>query len=405
VSHDVEQPGALNRSKLRRVLWVFSLTQITSWGVLYYAFAVLLRPIAEDTGWSPVFLTASFSTGLIVSGLVGIAVGRRLDSHGPRAVMTAGSVAGVAAVVIVATASSQHVFLLGWVVAGVSMSAVLYPPAFAALTRWGGRRRVGALTALTLVAGFASTVFAPLAAWLEASVGWRSTYVVLALVLGAITIPLHWWGLDEPWHYDADSDSSSDDEARETTRTGPFIALGLAITIGAFVVYGAVINLVPMLVEQGLSTGQAAVALGIGGAGQVAGRLGYARLARWSSPVGRTAAVLALAAASTAFLAISASSFMLALLGSTIAGVARGLLTLVQATAVSDRWGTEHFGRLNGILTAPAMIAAALAPFGVSILAAASGGLAEAFFFLGAMCLVAAVLALRTQVVSQASSR
>ena len=87
-----DQPGALSRSGLRRVLWVFSVTQVTSWGILYYAFAVLLQPMADDTGWRPVFLTAAFSGGLIVSGVCGIFVGRRLDVNGPRAIMTAGAV-------------------------------------------------------------------------------------------------------------------------------------------------------------------------------------------------------------------------------------------------------------------------------------------------------------------------
>ena len=404
MSQHVEQPGALSRSGLRRVLWVLSVTQITSWGILYYAFAVLLQPMADDTGWSPVFLTAAFSTGLIVSGVCGIFVGRRLDAHGPRVIMTAGSVVGVVAVVLVATASSRAMFLAAWVVAGVAMSAVLYPPAFAALTRWGGHRRLGALTALTLVAGFASTVFAPLAAWLESAMGWRSTYLILAVVLAVVTIPVHWWGLNHPWHGVQRRDAEDVDDARTIRRTPPFIVLGVVMTIGSFVIYGAVINLVPMLIEQGLTTRQAAIALAIGGAGQVAGRLGYSRLHRWSSPAGRAAFVLGLAAASTVYLAVSASTFLLALTGSAIAGVARGLLTLIQATAVTDRWGIEHFGRLNGILGAPVMLAAAVAPFGGAALAEVSGGFREAFIILAAMCAAAAVLALRTRVASRAES-
>ena len=398
MSQHVEQPGALSRSGLRRALWVLSVTQITSWGVLYYTFAVLLQPMADDTGWSPVFLTAAFSTGLIVSGVCGIVVGRRLDVRGPRVIMTVGSVVAVVAVLLVATASSRAMFLAAWVVAGVAMSAVLYPPAFAALTRWGGHRRLGALTALTLVAGFASTVFAPLAAWLESSMGWRSTYLTLAVVLAVVTIPLHWWGLDHPWHGVQRRDAANDDDARTITRTPPFIMLGVVMTIGSFVIYGTVINLVPMLVEQGLTTRQAAIALGIGGAGQVAGRLGYARLNRWTSAPARASIVLALAAASTAFLALSASTFFLVLVGSAIAGVARGLLTLIQATAVTDRWGIEHFGRLNGILGAPVMLAAALAPFGGAALAHVSDGFQDAFLILAALCAAVAVLALRTRV-------
>ena len=405
VSEHIEHAGALDRSGLRRVLWVLSVTQITSWGVLYYAFAVLLQPMADDTGWSPVFLTAVFSAALIVSGGCGIVVGRRLDSHGPRAIMTAGSIVAIAAVVLIATATSQAMFVVAWVLAGVAMSAVLYPPAFAALTRWGGDRRLGALTVLTLVAGFASTVFAPLAAWLESSMGWRSTYVILAVVLGVVTIPLHWWGLDQPWHRVAHRDPAGDDGASPITRTSAFIVLGVVMTIGSFVVYGAVINLVPMLIEQGLTTRQAAIALGVGGAGQVAGRLGYRRLNRWSSAAGRAFFVLALAAASTVFLAVSASTFILALVASAIAGVARGLLTLIQATAVTDRWGIEHFGRLNGILGAPVMLAAALAPFGGAALAAVSGGFQEAFLLLAGLCAVVAVLALRTGVETEPRRR
>ena len=65
------------------------------------------------------------------------------------------------------------------------MAGMLYPPAFAALTRWGGDRRVRALTTLTLVAGLASTVFAPLAAGLDDWLGWRGAYLVLLVVLVA----------------------------------------------------------------------------------------------------------------------------------------------------------------------------------------------------------------------------
>ena len=73
------------------------------------------------------------------------------------------------------------------------MTGTLYPPAFAALTRWWGPRRLTALTALTLLAGLASTIFAPLTAALLAQLGWRHTYLTLAAVLGLITIPAHLW--------------------------------------------------------------------------------------------------------------------------------------------------------------------------------------------------------------------
>ena len=86
------EPAALTRGGLRRVLAVLCVTEIVSWGVLYYAFPVLAPTIAADTGWPMATTTAAFSTGLVVSALVGIWSGRLLDRIGPRPVMTAGSV-------------------------------------------------------------------------------------------------------------------------------------------------------------------------------------------------------------------------------------------------------------------------------------------------------------------------
>ncbi|MGW4589668.1 MFS transporter, partial [Amycolatopsis thermoflava] len=150
------QPGFLSRAGLRRVLVTLCVTEITSWGVLYYAFPVLATDIARATGWSPSWITAGFSGGQLVAALAGIPVGRWLDRHGPRWLMTGGSVLAVPAVVAIATAQNLGWFVAAWLLAGVAMGATLYPPAFAALTRWYGPRRVGALTVVTLVAGLAS---------------------------------------------------------------------------------------------------------------------------------------------------------------------------------------------------------------------------------------------------------
>src|SRR3954454_2041198 len=194
-----EEPEALNEFGLRRVLVVLCVTEIVSWGVLYYAFPVLAPSIAADTGWTIAEVTAAFSTGLVVSALLGIPAGRWLDRAGPRPVMALGSVLAVPAVVGIATASTLPAFFAAWALAGVAMAGTLYPPAFAALTRWWGPRRITALTAVTLLAGLASTIFAPLTATLLGHLQWRGSYLVLAAVLGVVTIPAHLLGLRGRW--------------------------------------------------------------------------------------------------------------------------------------------------------------------------------------------------------------
>jgi len=113
----------------------------------------------------------AFSARLLMSAVPGIVVGRLLDRLGPRLVMTPGSLPGVTALLSVATAPSPQWFLAAWMFAGRPQSMLLYIPAFAALTRWSGPRRVLAMTTLSLVAVLASRP------------GWRAADVVLAAAL------------------------------------------------------------------------------------------------------------------------------------------------------------------------------------------------------------------------------
>ncbi|WP_434444054.1 MFS transporter [Lentzea sp. E54] len=373
----------------RRVLIVLCATEIISWGVLYYAFPVLLPTISSRSGWSLAAITAGFSASQIVAGLVGVPVGKLLDRHGPRAIMTTGSVLAVLALAALASARSLAWFTAAWLLAGVAMAGVFYAPAFAALTRWYGPRRVSALTALTLVAGLASTVFAPLTAVLNDHVGWRGTYLALAGFLAVTTIPLHLWGLRLPWPA-VEHDGGHTPSA--VARSRPFLVLVVAMSLAAFSVYAVVINLVPLLTERGMTTSAAAVALGLGGVGQVLGRLGYARLAARTSVRTRTLLVLLVSAVVTVLLGVVPGPALLLVAGSVLAGVMRGIFTLVQATAITDRWGSVHYGQLNGLLTAPVMLTAAVAPWAGSALAAWLGGYPAVFVVLGVVGVLAAAL-------------
>ena len=391
------QPDALDAVGLRRVVVVLSTVQIVSWGVLYYAFAALQSSITIETGWSSVAVTGAFSVAQFVSGGVGIWVGRHIDEHGPRSVMTAGSRVSLPGVTAVAVAPNLAVFYLGWVLIGVAMAATLYPPAFAALTHWGGAQRVRALTTLTLVAGLASTVFAPLASGLDDWLGWRGGYLVLLGGLVMITVPLHWWGLHHPWKQHTPGSGPGvqppPDHRAAVLRSVPFRRLTAANALVSLTAFAVLINLVPMLVEQGLSRNTAALALGLGGVGQVVGRLGYARFAAATSVTARTVSVVLALGLATAALALAPASTGLLIALCMVLGLARGIYTLVQATAVTDRWGPAAYGTLNGVLTAPALVTAAAAPFVGAALAHLLGGYSAAFLLLAGVALAAAALA------------
>ena len=257
--------GTGDRSRPRAVLPALCITQITSWGIVYYAFPVLNPAITTDTGWPTGATTAAFSVALLISAFAGIRVGRIIDRRGPCTVMTTGSVLGVASLLIVATAPNLPMFFSGWLLAGFAMAATFYQPAFAALTRWWAPDHVRALTVVTLAGGLASTVFAPLTAALADLMSWRMTYAVLALVLALVTVPAHALALKAPWPKAPPAPAHASDSAT-VARSRPFWMLAIALTLSAFAVYAVVIALVPLFLQRGYSTSQAAWALGLGGA-------------------------------------------------------------------------------------------------------------------------------------------
>jgi MFS family permease len=382
-----------DRSRPRAVLPALCATQVTSWGIVYYAFPVLNPEITAATGWSAGATTAAFSAALLVSAIAGIRVGRTLDHRGPRMVMTAGSVLGVLSLLIVAAAPNLAAFTAGWLLAGFAMAATFYQPAFAALTRWWAHQQVRALTIVTLAGGLASTVFAPLTAALADHLTWRATYTALAGILALITIPAHALALNAPWPKAPPPPDRPSDHADAVARSRPFWMLAAALTLASFATYAVVVALVPLLLDRGYTTTQAAWALGLGGAGQTLGRTLYATLARRTGATLRAALLIALGGITTAAIALVPGPYALLVALSIAAGMVRGNLTLLQATAITDRWGATHYGRLSGLLGAPTTSAAALAPFAGAALAAPLGGYPALFLLLAALSLAAAITA------------
>lgn len=387
--------GTGDRSRPRGVLPALCATQITGWGILYYAFPVLLPRITADTGWSAGTTTGAFSVALLVTAVAGIPVGRILDRRGPHAVMTGGSLLAVLAMLCVSAAPNLPVFFAAWTAAGVAMAATFYQPAFAAVTRWWGADRVRALTVITLAGGLASTVFAPLTAALAEHLSWRAAYAVLAAILALVTVPAHALALRAPWPAAPVEarDRPAAPQADRVTRTRPFLLLGAAFTLSGFAMHAVVFGLVPLLTERGASASTAAWALGLGGVGQTLGRALYATLARRTGAMTRTTLLIAAGGATTAAFALVPGPIPLLIALAVLAGLVRGNLTLLQATAVSDRWGTRHYARLSALLAAPATFAAALAPWAAAVLAGALGGQTALFGVLALISLTAAALA------------
>ncbi|MDQ3809648.1 MAG: MFS transporter, partial [Chloroflexota bacterium] len=263
------------------------MTEAISWGVLYYAFGALLVPMEADLGWSRGVITGALSLALVISGLAAIPVGRWLDQHGARALMSLGSVAGSLLVLAWAATDSPILFYLVWAGIGVVMAMLLYEPAFAVVATWFDRYRARALTAVALMGGFASTIFLPLTGWLVEAQGWRAAVVSLAIVLAVGTLPphalllrrrpedlgLHPDGAPGATHAEHPRARTADVSLGVAVRDATFRWLVVAFCLSTAVAFGVHIHMVSLLLDRGYAPTLAAALAGAVGAVQAVGRI------------------------------------------------------------------------------------------------------------------------------------
>jgi predicted MFS family arabinose efflux permease len=379
-------------TRAHAILGALSITETVSWGILYYAFAVFLTPMARELGASNAQVTGAFSLALVISGVAGIAVGRWLDRGSPRLLMTLASIAGVALVLAWSQVTTLTALYAVWIGIGLVMAAVLYEPAFVVLAKWfadpDARRR--ALTALTLVAALASFIFLPLSQALIEANGWRDALVILAVILAAITVPLHAIALRRPPRAHVESSPTRSTATSDALRTVPFWLLTGAFFLGTFAGTAMVVHLVVFLLRDGESAAFAALATGLIGVMQIPGRLLFGPLASRTPRAVATASIfLAVAAGVAVIVAVEARAAILA--GVVLLGMGNGMTTLARATAIADLYGPASYGAIGGVAASATTGARAAGPLLGALWAAAVGYHALLWTFVGLAVAAAAM--------------
>jgi sugar phosphate permease len=396
--HTLEQRAGLPLSRAWAIVGALSVTETVSWGILYYAFAVFLLPMRRELGFSTAELTGAFSLALLIAGVAGIAVGRYLDARSPRALMTAGSVAGVLLVLAWSRVEGLLALYALWAGIGLVMATVLYEPAFVVLAKWfpAAQQRRRALTTLTLVAALASFIFLPLSQALIDAHGWRDALLILAAILAAITIPIHALVLRQApaprREIEREAPSAS---ASEALRSAPFWLLAAAFFLATLTGIAMTVHAVPYLVERGYSAPFAAFAVGLVGFSQIPGRVLFAALGGRIPAAWATAGVFALIAVGIAVL-VSVQGTAAAIAGLVLLGMGNGMSTLSRATLIADRYGAGAYGTIGGVAAFFTTGARAAAPVAAAVYAAAVG-YPTLLWTLAALAGVAAALAFRAE--------
>lgn len=377
------------------VVVALGITQIIGYGTLYYSFSTLAPQMGRDLGLPEAWIFAALSVSLFLGSLFAPQAGRWADRYGAGRLMAFGSVLASVALVAAALAPEKISFVLALVAMEVAGCFVLYGTAFVAVVQTGGAKGKTGITHLTLIAGFASTLFWPLTDWLAAHFDWRSIYLLFAGLNLFICLPLHGWIARFPADLEGRGSPTTSTPASEQPVTGPsptrqalaerlFPLMLAGFALQGFVLSAILVHMVPLVTALGSGTAGVYVSMVFGPA-QVLSRL--VNMVLGATLVQTRLAVIAAAMLPLALLILLLSAPFIpgVLVFVALTGLGSGLISIVGGTLPLELYGRQGYGRRLGVVTAARQVSAAFAPFALSAMMAGLGILPSlgALFTLG----------------------
>lgn len=345
------------------------LTQIIGYGTLYYSFSILAPDMARDLNWSTEWIFGALSAALLLGGLSAPWLGRAIDHFGAGRVMTAGSAIAAAALVACAFAPGKTAFVVALIVIEVAANLVQYGAAFALLVQIRPQTAQRSITYLTLIAGFASTIFWPITTALHVHLSWQNIYLVFAGLNLLICLPLHAWlsyGLSKGRRQEQTGSGHVVEGVLDpNVRRVGFILMVAGFSLQSLVSAAVLVHMVPLL--SGLGLGATAAIVGtLFGPSQVLSRFTNMVLGGNLPPLVLATIAAVLIPGGVLILIVTAPSVTGAMAFAVVFGLGNGLFSIVTGTLPLMLFGSEGYGGLQGKVMAARLIVSATAPFALA---------------------------------------
>jgi hypothetical protein len=338
---------------------VLGINQTLSWGMTFYLPAIIGAPAAATLGQSAFHILGAFSWALLVAGACAPRVGKWIDRHGGRGALLASIVVIATGQLVLAATPDLAVWYLGWTIIGAGMSMGLYDAAFATAGGLLGQEAGPSITGITLVAGFASTVFWTLGATLIGLLHWRGLLLAYAGLMLLVNLPMVWL-LIPPAPPRPHQDAAAGDTPRSPAQRRALVLLGAFFALRWFITSAIAVHVLSLLQGIDLTETEAVGVAALIGPGQVAGRileyvigprvnlLTKARVGALLFPAGAALLLLGGPYAATAF--------------ALLYGMSNGIMTINRGTLPLAVFGPAGYARILGWLAVPVLLAQALAP-------------------------------------------
>ena len=355
----------------------FMVAETVIWAAIFYSFPALVLQWQGEFGWSATQAMGAFSIALAVQGLAAPWVGRLIDRGRAPLGMPLGALGALIGLVALTQITTLWQFYAVWTWLGLMMGFTLYDATFSVVTRARGPHARAAITAITLAAGFASTLAYPLTAVMIEIGGWRAAVWALAGLVLVLVLPLLWLGAKR---LEVEVQSRNLQPAGKPTLTAQHImrrpgfwplAGGFALTaLGSAILLA---HLLPLLTALGVPMGLAILAASTIGPAQVAARvllmLAGARVSAWQVSLG--AFILLSLAALT--IGAAAALPVLALVFAVAQGMGNGVISILRPVVTREVMGEVGFGESAGAVARLSLFAFAIAPGLGALLADAAG--------------------------------
>jgi hypothetical protein len=325
---------------------------------------------------------------LLAAGFAAPLAGRLVDRHGAATVMTAGSVAAAGAMAALALLPGPAGFVVGLLLVQMATTFVTYDAAFACLVQNTGLAAGRRIVHLTLIAGFASTIFWPLTSWLHGVLPWQTIVLAYAALNLCVCAPVHHRlkrmrsPVEPPAAATGDGPSAGAAKAAHAPAPLPeerqrraMVLVAIAFALGGFVLSAILAQMVPLL--SALRLGDAAVAVAmLFGPAQVLVRFVNMQVGQASHPIVATLVSSALLPVGVAILALGGSNLFAACVFAVVLGAGSGLKSIVQGTLPLALFGRRAYGERLGRIASVRLVMASVAPFVLALMLETSGAVA-----------------------------
>ena len=354
------------------------------------AFMVFVLPLSEEFGWKRAQVSSVYSAFLIVTGLAAPLTGLMIDRWGARVVYPLGMLLLGSACLVAARLSQLWQFqLVIGIAAGLGVSMLGMVPASMLISRWFRDRMSTAMGVAYAGFGTGTIVVVPLAQRSIELQGWRDTYQTMGLItlaLMPLLLLLPWRRIAGDRHVRAKTDPvppAARASVAKAMRTREYWQIVQLFAFTSITTFSVITQVVPYLVQSGLSPLAAASAFGSAGllsifgimaSGWTADRFGYRRAA--------TASFVATFLGIVSLLAFSWTPAPWLVIAFVICfGAAMGARGPIVTSLAARHFGGAGFATVYGTMFAFMSTSGALAAFIAGFLYDLTGGYRAGFFF------------------------